>query len=74
MKFLVLISKKNNKILKRDIPTNDEINEFKNNLILNKALKIIKTENIDEYEKIVKRNDFDSSKIAGAFLKILREK
>ena len=63
-----------NKISKRDIPTHGEIEEFKNNLILNRAIKIIKNEDIDEYEKIVKRNDFDSSKIAGALLKMLREK
>lgn len=66
--------KNDNKIKKCDIPTHGEVEEFKNNLILNDALKIIKNENIDEYEKIIKRNDLDSSKIAGAFLKMLREK
>ena len=66
--------KKDNKILEREIPTLGEIEYYKNNLILKEALKIIKNENIDEYEKIVKRNDFDSSKIAGAFLKMLRQK
>lgn len=66
--------KKDNKITRRDAPTLGEIENFKNNLILNEALIIIKNENIDEYEKIVKRNDLDSSKIAGAFLKMLREK
>ena len=65
--------KKSNKISKREIPTHGEIEEFKNNLILKEALKIIENENIDEYEKIIKRNDLDSSKIAGAFLKMLRQ-
>ena len=66
--------KKDNKISKRDLPTIEEIDEYKHGLILEEALKIIKNENIDEYEKIIKRNDVDSSKIAGAFLKMLREK
>ena len=66
--------KKDNKITRRDAPTLGEIENFKNNRILNDALEIIKNENIDEYEKIIKRNDLDSSKIAGAFLKMLREK
>ncbi len=66
--------KKDNKILKRDLPTIEEIDTYKNNLILKEALKIVKNGNLDEYEKIIKRNDVDSSKIAGAFLKMLREK
>lgn len=66
--------KKDNKILEREIPTHGEIEDYKNNLILKEALKIIKNENIDEYEKIIKRNDLDSSKLAGAFLKMLRQK
>lgn len=66
--------KKDNKILEREIPTHGEIEDYKSNLILKEALKIIKNENMDEYEKIIKRNNLDSSKLAGAFLKMLRQK
>lgn len=66
--------KKDNKILEREIPTPKEIDDYKNSLILNDAIKIIKNENIDEFEKIIERNDMDSSKIAGALLKMLRDK
>lgn len=62
--------KKSNIIDKKSIPTLEEINEIKCNLILKNAM--LSTENLDEYIKIIKNNingDFGSVELAAGLLR-----
>ena len=66
--------KKSNKMEKNQVPTHGEITEIKANLILKEVKKL---KNLDEYVKIIKKNEdneFDSTKLAAGLLKMMREK
>lgn len=67
---------KSNKIVEKNIPTLLEIFEIKNNLILHEVKKSIKTDNLDEYVKIIKKNatnGFSSELLAAGLLKLIGE-
>ena len=71
------IKKDNNtKIIEKDLPTPEEIDSIKSLRILDKAIRISKNDNLDEYMKIIRENssDDDYLKIAAGFLKMMREK
>ena len=71
------IQKANNtKIIERDLPTPQELNEIKNRQILKNAEKIVKNENIEEYIKIIKQYSSNDSylEISASLLKMMSEK
>ena len=63
------------KIIEKKIPTDAEIENIKNNRVLDDVKKSIKTENLDEYLKVIKNNssaDISSEEIAAGLLKKIR--
>ena len=63
------------KIIEKKIPTDAEIENIKNNRVLDEVKKSIKTENLDEYLKVIKNNssaDISSEEIAAGLLKKIR--
>lgn len=66
----------NTKIIEKDLPTPQELNEIKNRQILKNAEKIIKNENIEEYIKIIKQYSSNDSylEISASLLKMMSEK
>jgi ATP-dependent RNA helicase DeaD len=71
------IQKANNtKIIERELPTPQELNDIKNRQILKNAEKIVKNENIEEYIKIIKQYSSNDSylEISGSLLKMMSEK
>ena len=68
------IKKSNNNIVEKDIPTLQEINEIRCNLILNDIKK--SKDNLDEYLEIIKKSEnkeFSSAELAAGLLKKIRE-
>ena len=68
------IKKSNKSIVEKEIPTLQEINEMKCNLILNDIKK--SNENLDEYLEIIKKSEnkeFGSAELAAGLLKKIRE-
>ncbi|WP_407453054.1 DEAD/DEAH box helicase [Methanobrevibacter sp.] len=68
------IKKSNKNIFEKDIPTLQEINEIKCNLILNEIKK--SNDNLDEYVEIIKKSEnkeFGSVELAAGLLKKIRE-
>ncbi len=64
------------KITEKDMPTDKEINELKNQVILDEVKNSIRNDNLDEYLKIIKNNSskkFTSDEIAAGLLKMIRE-
>ncbi len=85
---LTLISKEDNinfnnikksskgKIIEKKIPTDVEIENIKNNRVLDDVKNSIKVDNIEEYLKVIKNNssaDITSEEIAAGLLKKIRE-
>lgn len=63
------------KIIEKKIPTDAEIENIKNNRVLDEVKKSIKTENLDDYLKVIKNNssaDISSEEIAAGLLKKIR--
>ena len=68
------IKKSNRGIVEKKVPTLGEIEDIKNNLILKKVKN--SRENLDEYIKIIKKNEdneFGSLELAAGLLKMIRE-
>lgn len=64
------------KIIEKKIPTDKEIENIKNNRVLNEIKKSIKLDNLDDYLDIIKNSssaDITSEEIAAALLKKIRE-
>ena len=64
------------KIIEKNIPTDAEIENIKNNRVLSEVKNSIKTDNLNEYLKIIKKNssaDISSEEIAAGLLKKIRE-
>lgn len=67
---------KENRIQKKSVPSLSEMDEIKNNLLIENVKNSIKVDNLDKYIKIVKENASDgisSTEIAAALLKMIRE-
>ncbi|WP_295601858.1 DEAD/DEAH box helicase [uncultured Methanobrevibacter sp.] len=69
--------KKNNKvkIIEKELPTHDEINEIKNKQILDNARRHIEDDDLDDYVKVIRDNypKKDYLKMAAGLLKMMRE-
>ena len=69
--------KKNNKvkIIEKELPTYDEINEIKNRQILDNARRHIEDDDLDDYVKVIRDNypKRDYLKMAAGLLKMMRE-
>ena len=69
--------KKNNKvkIIEKELPTHDEINEIKNRRILDNARCHIEDDDLDDYVKVIRDNypKKDYLKMAAGLLKMMRE-
>lgn len=69
--------KKNNKvkIIEKELPTHDEINEIKNRQILDNARRHIEDDDLDDYVKVIRDNypKKDYLKMAAGLLKMMRE-
>ena len=69
--------KKNNKvkIIEKELPTHDEINEIKNRQILDNARRHIEDDDLDDYVKVIRDNypKRDYLKMAAGLLKMMRE-
>ncbi len=69
--------KKNNKvkIIEKELPTQDEINEIKNRQILDNARRHIEDDDLDDYVKVIRDNypKKDYLKMAAGLLKMMRE-
>ncbi|WP_405305300.1 DEAD/DEAH box helicase [Methanobrevibacter sp.] len=63
--------KKSNRISEKQIPTLLEINEIKSQLILDEIKK--SKDNVDEYIKIIKKNEANSTELAARLLKMIIE-
>lgn len=69
------IKKENSrKIIEKELPTLGELNNIKNEKILNRVKSLIDDGNLEEYIKIIENKfDCDSLEIAAALLKMMRE-
>ena len=69
--------KKNNKvkIIEKELPTHDEMNEIKNRQILDNARRHIEDDDLDDYVKVIRDNypKKDYLKMAAGLLKMMRE-
>lgn len=68
--------KSKNKIVQKDIPSDDEMDKIKNQLIIDGLKKSSKVDNLKDYVNLVKENssdDFTSEQMAAALLKKVRE-
>ena len=64
------------KIEEKRIPTNDELEDIKNKLVMDEVKASVKNDDLDKYIKIIKKNSsskLSSEKIAAALLKRVRE-
>jgi ATP-dependent RNA helicase DeaD len=64
------------KIIEKKIPTDEEMEKIKNNRVLDEVKNSIKTDNLEEYVKAIKKNssaDITSEEIAAGLLKKIRE-
>ena len=71
------IKKTRIKIIEKDVPTDEEIEEIKTKSIMQKVKKSVKDEDLKKYIKIIKNNsskDLSSEKIAAGLLKMVGEK
>lgn len=66
---------KNNKIIEKELPTPQEINDIKNKQLIKNAETISKNEDMEEYVNIIKKysSSNDYLRIAAGLLKMLRE-
>ena len=64
------------KIEEKRIPTNEELDDIKNNLIIDEVKTSVKKDDLEKYIKIIKKNsssNLSSEEIAAALLKRVRE-
>lgn len=64
------------KIVEKEVPTLRQLNDIKNELIMNEAKSMIRNNDIEEYLEIIKKsetNKFKSDKLAAALLMMIRE-
>ena len=63
----------NSKIIQKDVPTPLEMDNVRNNLILEKVDSVIKNEDLTKYINAVNKNKNNSAEIAAALLKMMGE-
>ena len=71
------IKKTRTKIIEKDVPTDEEIEEIKTKSIMQKVEKSLKDDDLEKYIKIIKSSsskDLSSEEIAAGLLKMVREK
>ena len=71
------IKKTRTKIIEKDVPTDEEIEEIKTKSIMQKVKKSVNDEDLNKYIKIIKNNsskDLSSEEIAAGLLKMVGEK
>ena len=64
------------RIIEKEVPTPQQLNDIKNELIIKKAKDIASNGDLEEYVRIIKKsetNKFKSDKLAAALLKMIRE-
>ncbi len=64
------------RIIEKEVPTHQQLNDIKNELIIKKAKDIASNGDLEEYVRIIKKsetNKFKSDKLAAALLKMIRE-
>ena len=71
------IKRTRTKIIEKDIPTDEEIEEIKNRFIMQRVKKSVKDDDLEKYIKIIKNSsskNLSSEEIAAGLLKMVREK
>ena len=68
------IKKSNNvKIIEKEFPTLQQIEDAKIRKVLNDAKSLVNDGNLEKYVKIINKGEFDNSELAAALLKMLME-
>ena len=62
------------KIIEKKLPSNQQIEDIKNEQILKNAKNVIKNQKLDYYKRLVDKSECDSLEIAAALLKMIGEK
>ena len=69
-----LVNNYNYKITKKNIPSFKEIENIKNNFLMDDVKNSIYNDNLKKYIKVVESSGMDSVEIAAALFKMIREK